>query len=160
MQKRDAIDRKLITLLQDDARISTSEIARRIGLARSTVNERIARLEKNGTILGYSAIVRQEEHISETKSFVRCQCDSTKRGRVIEALNDFPEISECFTTSGEYDLMCMVTTPCAEDVDALIEELAAIPGIQALDTTLVLAKKIRRSPIARPRAPAQLSIAS
>lgn len=158
-RKRDAIDRNLIALLQEDARISTSEISRRLGLARSTVNERITRLEQDGSILGYCAIVHAEDAPSETGSVIYIGCDRARRGQIVQALRGFPEIVECFSISGQHDLMCMVVTPCAEDVDALIDDLAAIPGVWTLDTTMVLAKKFGRAPERAARGSAVVALA-
>ncbi|WP_168193126.1 Lrp/AsnC family transcriptional regulator [Rhodophyticola sp. CCM32] len=146
LRKRDKIDRELIALLTDQARLSTSEIARRLGLARSTVNERIARLEKDQIILGYHAIVTPDHEVQETRSFLHLRCEHARSRQIVQALRGFPEIRECVSISGPYDLVCTIHTPCTEDIDALIEDLAAIPGILALDATVVLADKFDRLP--------------
>jgi DNA-binding Lrp family transcriptional regulator len=144
-RKRDTIDRNLIALLQEDARISTSEISRKLGVARSTVTERIARLEQDRVITGYTAVVCQGDDVQETHSYVYMECDSSMRRQIVQFLRKFPEIKECVSISGKYDLMCSVVAPFAEDVDALIDELADIAGVQSLETTVVLASKFSRS---------------
>ncbi|MBV6656702.1 MAG: Lrp/AsnC family transcriptional regulator [Devosiaceae bacterium] len=162
MQQRkcDVTDRNLIAILQADARISTSEISRRLGVARSTVTERIARLETDQIITGYTAVVARDEDELETQSFVYIGCDRSRRRQIVQELRRFPEITECMSISGQHDLMCMVRTPCAEDIDALIDEIADIPGVETLDTTVVLASKFCRRESARPARGAHLSIAS
>ena len=66
---RDAIDRELLALLSSNARMSTSEIARRLDVARSTVNERIVRMEQSGVIAGYRAIVAPDSGAMQTRAF-------------------------------------------------------------------------------------------
>jgi DNA-binding Lrp family transcriptional regulator len=144
-RKRDKIDTDLLALLMDEARLSTSEIARRLGLARSTVNERIARLEEDRIILGYQAIVAADETLQETHSILYLRCDRLHCRKITEALRGYPEIRQCLSISGQFDLMCHTFTPCAEDIDALIEEIAQIPGILEVTTTVVLAEKFDRT---------------
>jgi DNA-binding Lrp family transcriptional regulator len=143
-RKRDTIDRNLIALLQEDARISTSEIARKLGVARSTVTERIARLEQDRVITGYTAVVCRDNDVQETQSYVYMECDRSMRRQIVLILRKFPEIKECVSISGKYDLMCSVAAPLAEDIDALIDELAEISGVLSLETTVVLASKFSR----------------
>jgi len=159
-RKRDMIDRNLIALLQEDARISTSEISRKLGVARSTVTERIARLELDRVITGYTAVVCRDDDIQETLSYVYVECDRSMRRQIVQLLRKFPEIRECASISGKYDLMCSVVAPCTEDIDALIDELAEIPGILTLDTTVVLASKFSRATVSDRVAAPRLSLAS
>ena len=142
---RDRIDRELMALLQEEARTPTSEIARRMGLARSTVNERIARLEKEGIILGYRAVIRPDNGVQRTKTLLHIRCERARCSQIVQMLRGFPEIRECVSVTGAYDLLCTVVTPCAEDVDALIDDLSAIQGVQALDATIILADKFERA---------------
>lgn len=144
MRKRDAIDRNLISYLEEDARISTSELARRLGVARSTVNERITRLEREGIIMGYSAIIRPELDVQDTRTMIYLTCERMLSRSIIRALEGFPEIQECLSVTGNYDLLCNVRTPSAEDLDALVDEIAAIKGVTKVDTTIVLASKFTR----------------
>lgn len=144
MRKRDAIDRNLIALLEEDARTSTSEIARRLGVARSTINERVTRLEREGVILGYSAIVRPETELQETRAIVHLRCERIACRSIISELRALPEIDECVSITGDYDLLCMVRTPCAEDLDALVDEISDVSGVKAVDATIVLASKFTR----------------
>ncbi len=145
LRKRDKIDIELLALLMDQARLSTSEIARRLGFARSTVNERIARLEEDHIILGYQAIVAADETVQETRSILYLRCDRVHCRQIVQALRGYPEIRECLSVSGSFDLMCDTFTPCSEDIDALIEDVAQIPGVLEINTTVVLAEKFERT---------------
>jgi DNA-binding Lrp family transcriptional regulator len=129
MRKLDAIDRNLLALLQDDARLATSELARRVGTARTTVSERVARLEREGRILGYTAVVVEEAQVLETRAVLNLGCNRAACRSIV---------------AGSYDLMCMVRTPHQEDLDALVDEIAMLPGVNAVDATIALASKFRR----------------
>ncbi|UWR38430.1 Lrp/AsnC family transcriptional regulator [Sulfitobacter sp. W074] len=157
---RDSIDRNLIAILQEDARLSTSEISRRLGIARSTITERIVRLELDGVILGYTAVVRRSDEAQETQAFVSLECDRAKRRQIIQTLRQYPEIKQCVSISGQFDMMCTAFAPCGEDIDALIEELAEIPGVRSISTTVVLANKFQRNAVPEPTPARALSIAS
>lgn len=159
-RKRDTIDRNLIALLQEDARISTSELARKLGVARSTVTERIAKLEQDRVITGYTAVVCRDDDVQETHSYVYMECDRSMRRQIVQVLRKFPEIKECVSISGKFDLMCSVVAPFAEDIDAMIDELAEISGVQSLETTVVLASKFSRSTIQTTASTPKLSLAS
>ncbi len=144
LRKRDAIDRNLIAMLVEDARISTSQLARKLGVARSTVNERIGRLEREGVILGYCAIVKPELEVQETRALLSLSCDRARCISIVTALETLPEIQECMSVTGNHDLMCTVVTPNAEDLDAVVDEVSRINGVQSIDVTIALASKFKR----------------
>ncbi|MEJ1998938.1 MAG: Lrp/AsnC ligand binding domain-containing protein, partial [Maritimibacter sp.] len=56
----------------------------------------------------------------------------------------FPEIDECVSVTGEDDLMCLVRTPCAEDLDALVDDISQISGVKSVGATIMLASKFTR----------------
>lgn len=155
---RDSVDRSIIALLQEDARLTTSEISRRLGMARSTVTERIARLEQNDIIRGYSAIVSPEPQLQETRAYISLRCDRAARRAVIVALKGFPEILECASISGDFDLMCTVTTPCAEDIDALLDDLSELRGVISLEARIVFCQKFVRGSIAATCPPSHIAL--
>jgi len=144
MRKLDATDRNLLALLQDDARLSTSELARRVGTARTTVSERIARLEREGRILGYTAVVAEDTEVLETRAILNLRCDRAYCSNIVAALQGYPEIEECLSITGSYDLLCMVRTPHQEDLDALVEDIAVLSGVTAVDATIAMASKFNR----------------
>lgn len=149
MRRLDAIDRNLLALLQNDARLSTSELARRIGTARTTVSERISRLEREGRILGYTTLVAEDTDVLETRAVLNLKCDRASCRTIVLELQGYPEIEECLSITGNYDLMCMVRTPHQEDLDALMDDIAVLSGVTAVDATIAMASKFnRRTPVA------------
>ena len=141
---KDEIDRRLVTLLQADARASTSALARRLGVARSTVHERIARLEKSGVITGYAAILSRNPSDENSQALVMLSVNQQKSREVVDRLNTFPEIKLALAVSGEHDLFLSVEAPRLEDLDALLDEIAVIPGVERTKSWIVLARKFDR----------------
>jgi DNA-binding Lrp family transcriptional regulator len=105
----DDTDRRLLALLVSNARQSTVALAKKLGLARTTVHERIARLEKTGVIQGYTAVLGASE---TADNFARCLvllAILQKRQRaIVERIMAFPEVKLCLTINGEFDLMLSI----------------------------------------------------
>lgn len=141
---KDDIDRRLVALLQANARASTSALARDLGLARSTVHERIARLEKVGAITGYAALVSRNPSDENSQALVMLSVNQQKSRQVVDRLHAFPEIKLALAVSGEHDLFLTVEAPQLEDLDALLDEIAEIPGVERTKSWIVLARKFDR----------------
>ncbi len=140
----DDLDRKLIAILQSNAREPTSSIARKLGVARSTVHERIARLEKNGVITGYAALLANPEDGEHVQALVMLAVEQKQSRAMIQKLETFPEIRACLAVSGEFDLYLVVEAPRLDDLDEVLDDIAAIPGIQRSRSSIVLARKFDR----------------
>ena len=98
LRNRDTIDRQLLALLEENARMSTADIAREIHLARSTVHERIGRLERDGVIIGYSAIVVRAQDDEVTRALAAVATDQQHVKTIVTTLKKFPEIRSCHST--------------------------------------------------------------
>ncbi|WEX74901.1 Lrp/AsnC family transcriptional regulator [Sinorhizobium numidicum] len=144
MDYGDSIDRNLISMLEENARLPASELARRVGLARSSVQERIERLERRGIILGYRAIVGR--HLVAQSIFAYLFIATAPRAaqRLFAILREYPEILAADATSGPANIMCRVCVNFLEDLDALIEDLAKMEGIESVTSSVVLSNKINR----------------
>ncbi|MAA98627.1 MAG: AsnC family transcriptional regulator [Stappia sp.] len=143
---RDALDRQLIALLQMNARMPTAEIARRLGLARSTVHERIARLERERVISGYTAVLARGLPGEAVRALVMLAIEQQRIRDTLKRLETFPEIRTCLTISGEFDVFLVVEAPRLEDLDEALDEIAAVPGVRRSQSSIVLASKFDRRP--------------
>ena len=141
---RDDLDRELVALLKANARAKTSEIAKKLGIARTTVHERITRLERIGYVTGYTVRLAQEHGQKLVEAFVLIEMLQQQSKQINQKLASFPEVKLSLAISGEFDLLVSVEAPQLEDIDAVIDEIALIPGVRRTQTSLVLGRKLDR----------------
>ncbi|MGR3616982.1 MAG: Lrp/AsnC family transcriptional regulator [Paracoccaceae bacterium] len=140
----DDTDRRIIAELRHNARQSTTRIAARLGVARMTVHERISRMEDRGEIAGYSVILRDTEDAPKVQVVVMLEVQQQETKRIIKRLETYPEIKLCLSINGEFDLLLNADAPRIEDLDILVDELAAIPGVIRTNTSIVFGRRIDR----------------
>ncbi|MDD7909077.1 MULTISPECIES: Lrp/AsnC family transcriptional regulator [Pseudovibrio] len=146
---KDDLDRKLISILQANAREPVSSISRRLNVARSTVQERITRLERNGVIAGYTALLGDVHAGQQVQAVVMLSVAQQQSKTLVKQLESYPEIRVCYTISGEFDLFLIVEPSRLEELDDILDEIAAIPGVVRSRSSIVLSKKFeRQKPIA------------
>lgn len=143
MDLGDRIDRNLLRILEENARLSASELARRVGLARSTVQERISRLERTGVILGYKAIIKKADEQS-VLAYLFIKLNHRQSKKVIANLQQFLEINSAYVASGDCNILCRVVVPFLEDLDALISDISGLDGVDSISSSVVLSTKIDR----------------
>jgi Lrp/AsnC family leucine-responsive transcriptional regulator len=149
----DGIDRQILSLLQDNARITQAEIAKGVGLAPSAVLERIRKLEAKGVITGYVALV--DPHVVDLRMLafvaVRTNVVGDRERELATQLAALPEVLEVHHVAGEDCLLLKMRARDAEHVGALLRnQVSAIPGVSSTRTTIVLGsmKESPRLPIA------------
>src|SRR2546428_5211519 len=105
----DLIDRKLLALVQDDAKLSQAELARSVGLTAPSVNERIRKLERAGYIRGYVAVLDPKRLGQDVTAFVEVFIEQPKfEAGFIEAVSRLDEVLECHHITGEFSLLLKV----------------------------------------------------
>lgn len=144
MEARDNIDRQLIGLLLVNARQSVTELARKLGAGRTTVHERIARLEKSGLISGYSAILSTDPFQDYVQAFVTLSIVQKRQKDVLAHLQSLPEVVGCYTISGDFDLLAVVQAPHVEDIDAVLDEILGYTGVERCRSSMVLTRAFQR----------------
>lgn len=138
------IDRRLIALLQADARETTTALAKKLGIARTTVHERINRLERIGVVAGYSVVLSRDPFEDYAQAVVMLSIAQRQQRSVVNKLRNYIEIKVCLSMSGEFDLFLMVEAPRLEDLDELLDEIAEIPGIEKSRSSIMLSRKFDR----------------
>jgi DNA-binding Lrp family transcriptional regulator len=140
----DSVDLALITLLKGNARMSLSQLSRHLGLARSTVQSRLLRLEKSGTIAGYSAKMGAEL----TKRWVHAHALIVVEPRAqveIEAkLKQMPEVTALYSVSGNVDLIAHLAAANTTQLDEALDQVRAMTGVQSTITNIILSTRFER----------------
>ncbi|HEX4860105.1 MAG TPA: Lrp/AsnC family transcriptional regulator [Rhizomicrobium sp.] len=136
-------DAKLVALLRANAREPTASLARKLGLARSTVQERIARLERDGVIKGYTVRLA-EEGASTLRAVVMISTDPKQADRVAVELKKMPEVRSLAALSGSYDLVAMIETETPARIDALLDRIGRAPGVARTVSSIILSEKFSR----------------
>lgn len=142
-ERLDDVDYSILKLLQEDGRISNADLARRIGLSPPSVLQRVRKLEDQGFIEGYSAKLCPEKLGLDVTVFAHVSL-VLHQDQPIEAfrhaVQDVPEIVECFHVSGEYDFLLKLVVPDIQGYERLIrEKLSTMPGVGRLHSCFVFA---------------------
>lgn len=141
----DDIDRQIISLLQEDARLSNAALAGKVGLTTSTIYERVKKLEKKGVIKKYVAIVEPAAINKPITAFIRLVISMTAEDDYVVSKKSFidnclaePDVLECHSVAGEdcYILKVRATTP--QSLEQLMERLRANALIARSTTSIVL----------------------
>lgn len=140
----DPTDRRLLALLQANAREPAASLARKLGLSRSTVQGRIERLERSGVIAGYGVRVRSDDDDTGIRAFVGIAVKAKFGDAVVRALRKLPEIRSLSAVSGEFDLVARLSAESPARLDALLDEIGAIDGIERTTTSVELSVHFER----------------
>ncbi|MDX1757432.1 MAG: Lrp/AsnC family transcriptional regulator [Marinobacter sp.] len=137
-------DRKLIALLRQNARTSVSDLARALHLSRSTVQNRIARLEASGIIKGYSVEVGGEYTANQVEAHVSIKVRQKLTARTNSALEQIPHVAQLYAVSGEYDLLAIVQAQSLEELSAVLDQIGNLEGVERTNSAVVLETRFRR----------------
>ena len=140
----DEMDRKLLALLQADAREPTSSIARKLGVSRSTVQSRITRLEERGIIGGYTVRLSDDYARARIRAHVLITVAPKLAPRVDAELKKMPEVTSLYSISGVNDLIAIVAAETTSEMDRVIDQIGGIAGIERTTTSIVLSTKFER----------------
>jgi DNA-binding Lrp family transcriptional regulator len=141
----DTLDRRLLALLQADARTSTADLARRLGVARTTVLARLTRLQREGVIAGYTVRLGQDEGHRGVEAYVGITTQAKAGAVVTQRLASLPELRQLCSVSGEFDYLALLRADSTARLDALLDEIGAFEGVTRTTTSVVLARRIDRT---------------
>jgi Lrp/AsnC family leucine-responsive transcriptional regulator len=141
-ERLDAIDRKILAVLQEDGRISLSDLAARVALSPSPCLRRIRRLERDGVIARYVAVVDQAKVGLPVSVFVSIKLDSQRveaLERFKKAIGKWPEVLECYLMTGPRDyLLRIVVADLAAYEQFLKQKLTRIDGVSSIESSFAL----------------------
>jgi Lrp/AsnC family transcriptional regulator, leucine-responsive regulatory protein len=146
----DKVDRKILTIVQDNGRTSNAEIARQVGMAPSAVLERMRKLERKGIIKGFEAVLRPKDvgFTLTAFTFVRAE-ESVGATETGKELGRVPGVLEVHYTAGQDSYLVKVRARDTEHLQHILQEFGAIPGVRDTRTTVVLTtlKETRNLPL-------------
>lgn len=119
----DEIDRHIVSLMQENARISITELGKRIGLSTPAANERLKRLEEREVITGYRAVINPEKLGKHVTAFILY--DTTRCEAFREFCRQQPSVMECHRLAGQYSYLVKVVTENVRTLEAFIDESMA-----------------------------------
>lgn len=143
MTTLDDLDRRLLSALREDGRAPVASLARKLGVARATVNSRLERLIATGIIVGFTVRVRDELDPVAIHAVALIAVEGRTTDRVIGLLRGFPEVRALHTTNGGWDLVAELTTDSLIEFDQLLGRIRGIEGVVNSETSLLLSSVLR-----------------
>jgi len=140
----DATDRALLALLRDDARASTTELARKLKLSRTTVQSRMERLQRQRVIAGFTITVPDELEAELVRAHVLITLAPKRSGAIETALRKIAEVRVLHSVSGPFDLIAIVAAASIGELDALIDRIGGLDGVERTTSAIVLSTRIQR----------------
>ena len=141
----DELDRKLLAALAKDARAPAAALARRLGTARTTVQARLERLETTGVIAGYTVRLGEAALARRIRATVLVGVEPKALAQVMPKLQAMPAIEVAHTTSGRFDLCLQVAASSTAELDAALDAIGRIPGVEDTESLVHLSTRIDRA---------------
>jgi DNA-binding Lrp family transcriptional regulator len=141
----DELDRNILGLLGADARMSVATLARRLRVARSTIQARLDRLETTGVIVGYTLKLGEAGRQSRLRASVLLTIEPRTQAACLTRMKSIAEIERVFTTSGRFDLLLEIAAPNTQVLDQVLDEIGSMAGVKASESLIHLATKIDRA---------------
>ncbi len=134
----DEIDRRILGLLREDARAPLKTIAAEVGLARSSVRQRIDRLERDGAILGYRAELSREAAGDGIRAFLLLRLRQTPAADALRRISAMQAVRRFYSVTGDLDLVVEVETPTMQDLNRTRDAIASLGQVADVTTAPVL----------------------
>ncbi|WP_322994599.1 Lrp/AsnC family transcriptional regulator [Castellaniella sp.] len=134
----DSLDHQILSYLRSDARISVATLAKKLGVSRGTICNRIARMERDHIILGYTVRVQAESQAQEITAWMSIAIEGHETSRIVHALSGEPAVWALHDTNGRWDLLAELRVNNISQLSDALEHIRLIKGISATETSLHL----------------------
>jgi DNA-binding Lrp family transcriptional regulator len=134
----DEIDRQLIALLRENARVPVATLAKKLRVARGTVQNRLAKLEADGTVVGYTVRLRPQVEEQRIRALMSVAVEGNKAEAVLKALRGDPAVGALYSTNGRWDIVAELRSDSLEAFDRVLGRIRLIEGISSTETSLLL----------------------
>ena len=140
----DANDKALLALLSANSRESTAELARKLELSRSTVKDRMQRLERQGVISGYTIRYNEDNASGQIRAQVMISYDPKLASQIVRQLRQLPAIKAVHAVNGIYDMIALVSADSTLDLDKTLDQIGTMEGIEKTVSSIILSTKFER----------------
>lgn len=140
----DETDQALIALLQENARLPVATLARRLGIARTTAQARLERLEASGVIAGYTLRLNQETRPT-LRATALLSIEPRSGPAVLARLKSLAEVRRVHTTSGRFDLIVTIEADTTQALDDTLDRIGEARGVKGSESLIHLSTKLDRS---------------
>ena len=134
----DDTDRELIGLLRDDARLPVVALASKLRVARATVQNRLARLQADGTILGYTVRLKPSVEVARIRAIMTVAVEGNRATEVRNKLRGHPNVCALHSTNGRWDIVAELRADSLESFDNVLNAIRLIDGIATTETSILL----------------------
>jgi DNA-binding Lrp family transcriptional regulator len=141
----DELDRSILGLLGADARMSVATLARRLKVARSTIQARLERLETGGIIAGYTLKLGEAAREGRLRASVLLTIEPRAQAGILSRLKAIAEVERVHTTSGRFDLLLQVAAPNTTILDGILDQIGALTGVKSSESLIHLSTRIDRA---------------
>ncbi len=141
----DELDRNIIGLLGADARMSIATLARRLKVARSTIQARLERLETSGVIVGYTIKLGESAREGRLRASVLLTVEPRAQANILTRLKAIAEVERVFTTSGRFDLLLQIAAPSTKLLDDVLDQIGGMTGVRSSESLIHLSTRIDRA---------------
>ncbi|RDE09382.1 Lrp/AsnC family transcriptional regulator [Pelagibacterium lacus] len=137
-------DETLLALLREDARMPVAELARRMGVSRSTAQSRLERLERTGIIAGYAVKLSGRYLSSQIRAHLLVTVSPKLVSQVVKALEALIAVRTVHSVSGSFDMIVILQAPSVAELDAVIDRIGGIEGVERTMSAIILSTRIDR----------------
>ncbi|MEM7519846.1 MAG: Lrp/AsnC family transcriptional regulator [Pseudomonadota bacterium] len=134
----DDLDNRIIAALRDDARIGLSDLAVQLGASRTTLRARMAKLQAQGEIVGFTVVTRADVMRDPVRGLMMIGIQGRGADRIMRQLGGFTEVRAVHSTNGQWDVIVEIGTETLEAFDAVLFRIRRLEGIVASETHLLL----------------------
>ncbi len=141
----DELDKAILAQLGTDARTSMATLARKLKVARSTVQARLERLESTGVIAGYTVKLGEAARQGRIRATILLTIEPRAQAAVLAKLKTMPEVERVYTTSGRVDLLLLVAAASTAILEGVLDQIGALTGVKSSESLIHLSTKIDRA---------------
>jgi DNA-binding Lrp family transcriptional regulator len=134
----DDTDRRLVALLRENARLPVASLAAILGLSRATIQNRLAKLTREGTITSFTIKMRPEADPTQVRAIMMIEIEGERSEHILRTLRGHPEVAAIYTTNGRWDLVLELKTEGLDAFDKVLRRIREMKGIASSETSLLL----------------------